>query len=72
MSAREVLQAVRLPMEIVDGDDGRKVVLYGEIGPKGIDAILAALDEAGLRIIPKPTPLEPPYYVAVNCKAGEP
>ena len=47
MSARDVLQAVRLPMEIVDGDDGRKVILYGEIGPKGIDAILSALRSAG-------------------------
>ena len=53
MSAREVLQAVRLPMEIVDGDDGRKIVLYGEIGPRGIDAILFALDAAGYAVVPK-------------------
>lgn len=52
MSAREVLQAVRLPMEIVDGDDGRKVVLYGEIGPNGIAAILSALDAAGYAVVP--------------------
>lgn len=52
MSARDVLRDVRLPMEIVDGDDGRKVILYGEIGPKGIDAILSALRSAGWAVVP--------------------
>lgn len=58
MSARDVLQAVRLPMEIVDGDDGRKVILYGEIGPKGIDAILSALRSAGFAVVPVEPTLE--------------
>lgn len=69
MSAREVLQAVRLPMEIVGGDDGRKVILYGEIGPQGIDAILSALDAAGYAVVPK-EPTEEMLRAYYQCMEG--